>query len=56
VPAWVSGGSSKVIRERLAILSVGDIRQALMTMAHEKAARGDVVKYLQRPAFGQSWP
>src|SRR5690242_5825461 len=44
VPAWDSGGSSKVIRERLAILSVGDIRQALMTMAHGEGCAGDVVK------------
>lgn len=44
VPAWDSGGSSKVIREQLAILSVGDIRQALMTMAHGEGCAGDVVK------------
>ncbi|ENN89688.1 protein of unknown function UPF0052 and CofD [Rhizobium freirei PRF 81] len=44
VPAWDSGGSSKVIRERLGILSVGDIRQALMTMAHGEGCAGDVVK------------
>jgi uncharacterized cofD-like protein len=44
VPAWDSGGSSKVLRERLAILSVGDIRQALMTMAHGEGCAGDVVK------------
>ncbi|MGG6897655.1 MULTISPECIES: gluconeogenesis factor YvcK family protein [Rhizobium] len=44
VPAWDSGGSSKIIRERLGILSVGDIRQALMTMAHGEGCAGDVVK------------
>ncbi len=44
VPAWDSGGSSKVIREQLGILSVGDIRQALMTMAHGEGCAGDVVK------------
>ncbi|WP_271022271.1 gluconeogenesis factor YvcK family protein [Rhizobium sp. RCAM05973] len=44
VPAWDSGGSSKAIRERLGILSVGDIRQALMTMAHGEGCAGDVVK------------
>lgn len=44
VPAWDSGGSSKVIRERLGILSVGDIRQALMTMAHGEGRSGDVVR------------
>ena len=44
VPAWDSGGSSKVIRERFGLLSVGDIRQALMTMAHGEGCAGDVVK------------
>ncbi len=33
VPAWDSGGSSKALRERLGILAMGDIRQALMTLA-----------------------
>jgi 2-phospho-L-lactate transferase/gluconeogenesis factor (CofD/UPF0052 family) len=33
VPAWDSGGSSKVIREALGLMPVGDIRQALLTMA-----------------------
>lgn len=44
VPAWDSGGSSKVIRDSLDVLSVGDIRQALMTMAHGEGRAGDVVK------------
>lgn len=44
VPPWDSGGSSKVIRERLRILPVGDIRHALMTMAHGEGRAGDVVK------------
>ena len=44
VPAWDSGGSSKVIRETLDVLAVGDIRQALMTMAHGEGRAGDVVK------------
>ncbi len=44
VPAWDSGGSSKLIREKLGILSVGDIRQALMTMAHGERRSGDVVR------------
>lgn len=43
VPAWDSGGSSKVIRKSLGMLSVGDIRQALMTMAHGEERAGDVV-------------
>lgn len=44
VPAWDSGGSSKVIRETFGVLSVGDIRQALMTMAYGEGCAGDVVK------------
>jgi uncharacterized cofD-like protein len=44
VPAWDSGGSSKLIRETLHILSVGDIRQALMTMAYAEAHAGEVVR------------
>ncbi|MGC4023964.1 MAG: YvcK family protein [Mesorhizobium sp.] len=44
VPAWDSGGSSKVIRETFRMLPVGDIRQALMTMAHGEGKAGDVVK------------
>lgn len=44
VPAWDSGGSSKVIRESLGVIAVGDIRQALITMAHGEGRAGDVVK------------
>lgn len=44
VPAWDSGGSSKAIREKLGILSIGDIRQALMTMAHGEGRSGDIVR------------
>lgn len=44
VPAWDSGGSSKAIREALHILPVGDIRQALMTMAYAEGHAGDVVR------------
>lgn len=44
VPAWDSGGSSKVLRETFDMLPVGDIRQALMTMAHGEGRVGDVVK------------
>jgi 2-phospho-L-lactate transferase/gluconeogenesis factor (CofD/UPF0052 family) len=44
VPAWDSGGSSKAIREKIGILSVGDIRQALMTMAYGEGRSGDVVR------------
>lgn len=44
VPAWDSGGSSRIIREQLSILAVGDVRQALMTMAHAEGRAGDIVK------------
>jgi len=44
VPAWDSGGSSRLIRETLHILPVGDIRQALMTMAYAEGHAGDVVR------------
>lgn len=44
VPAWDSGGSSKAIRETFSMLPVGDVRQALMTMAHGEGRVGDVVK------------
>jgi uncharacterized cofD-like protein len=44
VPAWDSGGSSKAIRDRLDVLAVGDLRQALMTMAHGEGRVGAVVK------------
>jgi len=44
VPAWDSGGSSKPIRETFNMLPVGDVRQALMTMAHGEGRAGDVVK------------
>ena len=44
VPAWDSGGSSRAIREALGILPVGDIRQALMTMAHGEKCAGNVIR------------
>jgi len=44
VPAWDSGGSSKLIRETLHILPVGDIRQALMTMAYAEGHAGEMVR------------
>lgn len=44
VPAWDSGGSSRTIREAFDILAVGDIRQALMTLAHGEGRAGDVVR------------
>jgi len=45
VPAWDSGGSSKALREALGILAMGDIRQALMTLAHGESRVGSVVRF-----------
>jgi 2-phospho-L-lactate transferase/gluconeogenesis factor (CofD/UPF0052 family) len=45
VPAWDSGGSSKALRQALCILAVGDIRQALMTMAHGEQKVSSVVRF-----------
>lgn len=45
VPAWDSGGSSKALRETLGILALGDIRQALMTLAHGEQRAGSVVRF-----------
>lgn len=44
VPAWDSGGSSRELREAFDMPPVGDIRQALMTMAHGEGRAGEVVK------------
>lgn len=44
VPAWDSGGSSKELRERFGMLPIGDVRQALMTMAHGEGHASNVVK------------
>lgn len=44
VPAWDSGGSSKVLREAFGMIPVGDVRQALMTMAHGEGRAGNVVR------------
>lgn len=45
VPAWDSGGSSKALRETLGILAMGDIRQALMTLAHGEERDSSVVRF-----------
>ena len=45
VPAWDSGGSSKALRQKLGILAMGDIRQALMTLAHGEHRVGSVVRF-----------
>jgi 2-phospho-L-lactate transferase/gluconeogenesis factor (CofD/UPF0052 family) len=44
VPAWDSGGSSKVLREAFGMMPIGDVRQALMTMAHGEGKQDAVVK------------
>ena len=44
VPAWDSGGSSRAIRQALGILPVGDIRQALMTLAYAEGRAGEAVR------------
>lgn len=44
VPAWDSGGSSKAIREALHLMPVGDIRQALLTMASGEGRSDDLVR------------
>ncbi|ACB36303.1 protein of unknown function UPF0052 and CofD [Leptothrix cholodnii SP-6] len=45
VPAWDSGGSSRALRAALGILAMGDIRQALMTMAHGEGRVSSVVRF-----------
>jgi len=45
VPAWDSGGSSRALRDSLGILAMGDIRQALMTMAHGEDRVSHVVRF-----------
>jgi len=45
VPAWDNGGSSAALRSEFGILSVGDIRQALMTLAHGEGRVDCVVKF-----------
>ncbi|MGE3831620.1 MAG: 2-phospho-L-lactate transferase CofD family protein [Parvibaculaceae bacterium] len=44
VPAWDSGGSSRAIRQALGIIPVGDIRQALMTLAYAEGRAGEAVR------------
>jgi uncharacterized cofD-like protein len=45
VPAWDSGGSSKALREALGMLAIGDIRHALVTLAHGENRVGSVVRF-----------
>ena len=44
VPSWDNGGSSRMLREEFNLLSIGDIRQALMTMAHGENISNEVVR------------
>jgi CofD-related protein of GAK system len=43
-PVWDNGGSSKILREHFPVIPIGDIRHALMTMAHGENRAGQVVK------------
>ena len=45
VPAWDSGGSSKALRQAMGILAMGDIRQALMTLAHGEQRVSSVIRF-----------
>lgn len=45
VPAWDSGGSSRELRLKLGMLAMGDIRQALMTLAHGENRVSSVVRF-----------
>ncbi len=44
VPVWDSGGSSKVIRQHFDVMPIGDIRNALMTMAHSENRVSRVIR------------
>lgn len=44
VPSWDNGGSSRMLREKFRVLSIGDIRQALMTMAHGENISNEVIR------------
>ena len=44
VPSWDNGGSSRMLREEFDVLSIGDIRQALMTMAHGENISNEVIR------------
>jgi CofD-related protein of GAK system len=44
VPIWDNGGSSKILRKHFPVIPVGDVRHALMTMAHGEGRVGEVVK------------
>jgi CofD-related protein of GAK system len=44
VPSWDNGGSSRMLRDEFDVLSIGDIRQALMTMAHGENISNEVIR------------
>lgn len=44
VPSWDNGGSSRTLREGFHVLSIGDIRHALMTMAHGENISNEVIR------------
>jgi len=44
VPSWDNGGSSRMLRDEFKVLSIGDIRHALMTMAHGENISNEVIR------------
>mgnify|MGYP002629933641 CR=1 FL=1 len=44
VPPWDSGGSSRTLRNEFGVLSIGDLRHALMTMAHGENISNEVIR------------
>ncbi|MBF0264627.1 MAG: YvcK family protein [Gammaproteobacteria bacterium] len=44
LPIWDNGGSSKILRDNFQMLPVGDLRHALMTMAHGEGRVSTIVK------------
>lgn len=44
VPSWDNGGSSRTLRDEFKVLSIGDIRHALMTMAHGENISNEVIR------------
>jgi CofD-related protein of GAK system len=44
VPIWDNGGSSKILRQHFPVIPIGDVRHALMTMAHGEGGVDQVVR------------
>ncbi|MGK0200871.1 MAG: CofD-related protein of GAK system, partial [Yoonia sp.] len=44
VPPWDSGGSSRTLRNEFGVMSIGDLRHALMTMAHGERISNEVIR------------